>query len=107
MVVAAEAGVVENGLFHLVKSRARSQRPHIADWFSVVLKHDVPERGDADFEIRDITRIKLNEADELGDVAHDLRGVPVLKQLVFRHSGPITFRANVDANKFETGWEDM
>ena len=43
MIIALEAWIVEDGLFHLVKSSARRWRPHIADWFCVILKHDVAE----------------------------------------------------------------
>jgi hypothetical protein len=48
----------------------------------------------------------LHEANELSNVANDIRRPPMVEKVVFALSGAIAISANVDTNELNTFWED-
>ncbi len=67
----------------------------VAKWFKSVL------------EIRDECAVKLNEADESGNIANKAGCGPVIKQLMFEHCVAIAVRLDINSHKFETFEEEI
>lgn len=65
------------------------------------------QRPDEDFKVWDECTVKLTKTHEARNISNHGGSWPQRDALKFGHSRPITVGADVDANKFDSFWEDV
>ena len=107
MIVPLNARVVKDGLPHLVENRQMGGCPRGAERGGVILFHELAERRNSHLEMWNEARIKLKEANKLGDIPNDNRGGPMVQELVLRLGRAITIGTDVNTDELKTLGEEF